>query len=179
MPDSSVSVVSGYGLNDRVIQVQSTAETKFPVTSVTRPDLWPTQSPVQWVPGVLSPGLKRCRGINLTTHPPLVPTSRMSRAIPPLFSNACMTCSGTALAKYGSPLIHTTRFPYQPALLGPCCIQFAWWPLRSCFLAYKMHALKIWWDFVCTSWDWFRLCTPNLRHGVSFAISSSADTYGA
>jgi hypothetical protein len=29
----------------------------------------PTQSPVQWVPGVLSPGLKRGRGLTLTTHP--------------------------------------------------------------------------------------------------------------
>jgi hypothetical protein len=31
----------------------------FPLASVSRPTLGPTQPPVQWVPGVLSPGLKR------------------------------------------------------------------------------------------------------------------------
>jgi hypothetical protein len=42
--------------------------------------LGPTQPPVQRVPGVLSPGLKRGRGVTLTTHPHLVPRSRMSRS---------------------------------------------------------------------------------------------------
>jgi hypothetical protein len=28
------------------------------------------QPPVQWVPGVLSPGVNRGRGVMLTTHPP-------------------------------------------------------------------------------------------------------------
>jgi hypothetical protein len=41
----------------------------FPLTSVSRPALGPTQPPVQWVPGVVSPGLKRGRGVMLTTHP--------------------------------------------------------------------------------------------------------------
>jgi hypothetical protein len=39
-----------------------------------------TQPPVQWVPGVLSPGLERGRCVTLTTHPHLVPRSRMSRS---------------------------------------------------------------------------------------------------
>jgi hypothetical protein len=52
----------------------------FPVASVSRPALGPTQRPVQWVPEVLSPGLKRGRGVTLTTHPYLVPRSRMSRS---------------------------------------------------------------------------------------------------
>jgi hypothetical protein len=30
----------------------------FPVASVSRPALGPTQPPVQWAPGVLSPGVK-------------------------------------------------------------------------------------------------------------------------
>jgi hypothetical protein len=34
----------------------------FPLTSVSRPALRPTQPPVQWVPGVLSPGVKRGQG---------------------------------------------------------------------------------------------------------------------
>jgi hypothetical protein len=38
------------------------------------------EPPVQWVPGVLSPGVKRGRGVTLTTHPHLVPRLRMSRS---------------------------------------------------------------------------------------------------
>jgi hypothetical protein len=45
----------------------------FPLASVSRPALGPTQPPVQWVPGVFSPGVKRGRGVMLTTHPHLVP----------------------------------------------------------------------------------------------------------
>jgi hypothetical protein len=52
----------------------------FPLTSVSRPALGPTQPPVQWVPGVLSPGVKRGRGVKMTTHPHLMPRSRMSRS---------------------------------------------------------------------------------------------------
>jgi hypothetical protein len=53
----------------------------FPLASVSRLALGPTQCPVQWVPGggVISPGLKRGRGVTLTTHPHLVPRSIMSR----------------------------------------------------------------------------------------------------
>jgi hypothetical protein len=51
----------------------------FLLVSVTWPALGPTQPPVQWVPGVLSPGVKRGRGVTLTTHPHLVLRSRMSR----------------------------------------------------------------------------------------------------
>jgi hypothetical protein len=40
----------------------------------------PIQPPVQWVPGVLSPGIKRGWGVMLTTHPHLVPRLRISRS---------------------------------------------------------------------------------------------------
>jgi hypothetical protein len=43
------------------------------------------------------PGAKRGRGVTLTTHPHLVPRSRMSRRYTPLPSNATMAGSGTAL----------------------------------------------------------------------------------
>jgi hypothetical protein len=81
-PGSSVSIVSGYGLEDRETEVRFPAETKgfFSQASVSRLALGPTQPPVQWVPRVLSPGLKRGRGVTLTTHPHLVPRSRMSRS---------------------------------------------------------------------------------------------------
>jgi hypothetical protein len=42
--------------------------TIFPPARVSRPALEPTQSPVQWVPGIFSPGLKRGRGVTLTTE---------------------------------------------------------------------------------------------------------------
>jgi hypothetical protein len=48
--------------------------------SVSRPALGPTQPPVQWVPGVLSLGLKRGRGVTLTSHPHLVSKLRMNRS---------------------------------------------------------------------------------------------------
>jgi hypothetical protein len=45
-----------------------------------RPTLGPTQPPVQWVPGALSPWVKRGRGVTLTTYPHLVPRLRMNRS---------------------------------------------------------------------------------------------------
>jgi hypothetical protein len=73
--------VSGYGLDDQAIEVRSPAGQRiFSLASVSRPALGPIQPPVQWVPGVLSPGLKRGQSVTLTTHPDLVPRSRMSRS---------------------------------------------------------------------------------------------------
>jgi hypothetical protein len=48
---------------------------------VSAPALRPIQPPVQWVPGVLSLGLKRSRGVMLTPHLHLVPKTRMSRSL--------------------------------------------------------------------------------------------------
>jgi hypothetical protein len=52
----------------------------FPLASVSRPALGPTQPSIQWVPVVLSSGLKHGWGVTLTTHHHLVPRSRMSRS---------------------------------------------------------------------------------------------------
>jgi hypothetical protein len=68
----------------------------FPVASVSRPAPGPTQPPVQWVPGVLSPGVKSGRGVTLTTHPHLVPRPRMGRSYTSSPSSAFMACSGIA-----------------------------------------------------------------------------------
>jgi hypothetical protein len=65
--------VSDYGLDDRAIEVRSPTEAEdFLLASASRPALKPTQPPMQWVPVVLSPGVKRGRGVKLTTHPHLV-----------------------------------------------------------------------------------------------------------
>jgi hypothetical protein len=53
----------------------------FPLVSVSRPVLGPTQPSIQWVPRVLSPGLNRCWGVTLTIHRHLLLLrSRMSRS---------------------------------------------------------------------------------------------------
>jgi hypothetical protein len=57
-----------------------------------RPALRPTQSPVQWVPGSFPCGA----GVTLTTHPHLVPSSRMNSSYNPLPFSACMAFSKTA-----------------------------------------------------------------------------------
>jgi hypothetical protein len=77
----SVSIASGYGLDedDRGssfefrVSIPGSDKRIFPLASVSRPAPTPTQPPVQWVPGVLSLGLKPGRGVTLTTHPHLVP----------------------------------------------------------------------------------------------------------
>jgi hypothetical protein len=58
--DSSVGIMTGYRLDDRMINV------RFPVglgiflfDTVSRPALGPTQPPIQWVPRALSLGVKR------------------------------------------------------------------------------------------------------------------------
>jgi hypothetical protein len=65
-------------------------------TSVSRPALRLTQPPAQCVPGVLYPGVKRGRSLRLTTHPHLVPRSRMSRSYTSSPQSAFMECNGTA-----------------------------------------------------------------------------------
>jgi hypothetical protein len=75
----------------------------FPLASMSRPALGPTQPPVQWVPGVLSPGVKRGRGVTLTTHPYLVPVTWMSRSYTFSPQGASVACSGTALDFFSFP----------------------------------------------------------------------------
>jgi hypothetical protein len=73
---SSGSIVYDYGLDNRAIGVRSPEGHRiFPLTSVSTPALGPTQPPVQWVPGVFSPGVRLGRDVMLTTHPHLVPRS--------------------------------------------------------------------------------------------------------
>jgi hypothetical protein len=56
--DSVVGIASGYGLDDRGVGVRVPVESRIFFTS-SRPALGSTQPPIQWVPGALSPGVKR------------------------------------------------------------------------------------------------------------------------
>jgi hypothetical protein len=87
---SLIHIVSDYGLDDRG-SIFGRGKGLF--FSPIHPDrLWAPQSPIQWVPGVLFPGVKCGWGVTLTTHLHLVPRSRMSRSY-----TSTMACSGTVL----------------------------------------------------------------------------------
>jgi hypothetical protein len=78
---SSVSIVSDYRLEDRG-SIPGRDKGLFPVVSLSRPAL----RAIQWVPGTLFPGVKRGRGVTLTTHSHLVSRSRMRSFLSPLAS---------------------------------------------------------------------------------------------
>jgi hypothetical protein len=95
---SSVSIVSDYGLDYRAIEVRSPTEAEdFSSIPCVQTGSGPTQPPIQWIPGVLSLGVKRGRGLTLTTHSHLVPRLIMIGAILPLPPCASMACSRTHL----------------------------------------------------------------------------------
>jgi hypothetical protein len=63
--------VSDYGLDDRAFEVRSPAGAEdFPLASVFRPTLGPTQPPVQWVPEGPFPGDKARPGSDADHSPP-------------------------------------------------------------------------------------------------------------
>jgi hypothetical protein len=95
---SSVSIVSDYGLDNRAMGVRSPAGAKD-FSSIlcvqTGSGAHPASCPMgTWV---LSPGLKRGRGVTLTTPPHLVPRSGMSRSHTSSPPSASVACSDTAL----------------------------------------------------------------------------------
>jgi hypothetical protein len=79
--------VSDYGLYGRG-SFPDKGRGFLPLTSASRPALGPTQPPVQWVRGALSPGVKGGRGVMLTTYPLLVPRLRKSRSYTSCHPNA-------------------------------------------------------------------------------------------
>jgi hypothetical protein len=68
---SSVSIVSDYGLDDRAIGVRSPAGAKdFSSSLCVQTGSGATQPPVQWVPGVFSPGVKARPERDIDHSPP-------------------------------------------------------------------------------------------------------------
>jgi hypothetical protein len=98
-PVSSVSRVSGYGMDDRAIEVRSPGEAKdfsYNLCVQTSSGAHPASCTVGT--GGPFPGLKRGRGATLTSHPRLVPRARMSRSYTYSPPTPSVACSGTALA---------------------------------------------------------------------------------
>jgi hypothetical protein len=76
VPGSLVNIVSGYGLDDRAIEVRSPARAKDFSSSLcvqTGSGVHPASCPMGT--GVLSPRVKHGRAVTLTTHLHLVPRS--------------------------------------------------------------------------------------------------------
>jgi hypothetical protein len=70
---------------------------------------------LQWVPGVLSLGVKRGRGVTLTTHPHLVPRSWMNRSC--IFSPPC----ASIVVLWDSFFYHTVdQWQNIPGMLDRC-----------------------------------------------------------
>jgi hypothetical protein len=95
----------------------------------------------QWVPGVLSPEVKGGRGVALTTHPHLVPRSRMSRSYTSSPLYASMVCCRTALPLYCDKheyILYICTFPFTKVLLRhnaahsrPDIFQLAKWQCQN------------------------------------------------
>jgi hypothetical protein len=95
---SSVSIVSDYGLDNRAIGVRSSAGAKyFPSSLCVQTGSGVHPASCTMGTGGHFPGAKRGRGVTLTTHPHLMPRSRMSRSYISSHPSATIACSGTAL----------------------------------------------------------------------------------
>jgi hypothetical protein len=109
-PGSSVNVVSGYGLDDRTIEVRSPAEAKEFFLYSLRPErLWG-----------LFLGLKRCQSVTLTTNPLYCRGREWVGAIPLLPPSALVVCSGTTFI--GILLTHKTRTAQVHGVGSACAV---------------------------------------------------------
>jgi hypothetical protein len=75
-PDNSVGIETGYEFDSRQRQ-------GFSLSATSRPALGPTQPPIQWVPGALSPAVKRQEREAYHSTPPSAEV-KIGGAIPPL-----------------------------------------------------------------------------------------------
>jgi hypothetical protein len=90
--------VSDYGLDDRAIGVRSPAGAEdFFSNLCVQTGSGAHPASCKMGTGGPFPGAKRGQGVTLTTHPYLVPRSRMNRSYTSLPPSASMAWSGTAL----------------------------------------------------------------------------------
>jgi hypothetical protein len=122
---SSVSIVSGYGLDDRAIEVRSPAETTvFSSNLCVQTGSGAHPASCTMGTGGPFPGAKCSRGVTLTTHPHLAPRSRMSRSYTSSPPSATMACSGTALLLSDiTGLIYSVRTIFVCFAFLICCLE--------------------------------------------------------
>jgi hypothetical protein len=120
-PGSSVSIVSGYGLDDRTIEVQSPAGAKdFSSNLCVQTGSGAHPAFCTMFTGGPFPGAKVRPGRNADLSPHLVPRSRMSRSYISSPPSAFVACSGTAFTS----LLSRSRLCHYS-------VGGAWWHL--CF----------------------------------------------
>jgi hypothetical protein len=124
---SQYSVLLRAGRPGNRSSIPGRGEMISPLTFVSRPSLGPTQPPVQWVPLVLSPRLKRGRSVKLTTRLHLVPRSWMSRSYTSSHPKRLRGVWWDSFSFLVLFFIHTySKFPWDLSAAG------AWpWPLTS------------------------------------------------
>jgi hypothetical protein len=93
--------VSDYGLDDRVIGVRSPEGAEdFSSSLCVQTGSGAHPASCTMGTGGPFPGVKRGRGVMLTTHPNLVPRSGMNRSYTSSPPSASVACRGTALLTY-------------------------------------------------------------------------------
>jgi hypothetical protein len=108
----------------------------FPVTSMPRPALGPTQPPVQMGTGGPFPGGKARPRRDADHSPHLVPRSRMSRRYIPLPPSAFVACCGSALVFFNYFSVRVvgtcmTFYQYCPGLITALLLSVAYFHEQS------------------------------------------------
>jgi hypothetical protein len=153
MVGSSGSIVSDYGLDDRAIGVRSPAwEKDFLSNLCFQTDSGAHPASCTMGTGGPFPRAKRGRGVTLTTHPHLIPRSRMSRS-------------------------YTASTPWRVAGLLCFCNGEVWCSLRGTdwILKYSLNELRFQWLKAKTQRNKSNLSI----HYVSYNITTVNTLYGA
>jgi hypothetical protein len=134
--DSSVSIVSGYGLDDRAIEARSQAGAKD-FSSILCVQISSETHPTSYTTGIEGSflGGKARQGRDADHSPHLVPSSWMSRSYTSSPPNAFILCSETALLKFC-----TRKFGCRVLFEGIQCE----YRLLKMFISWEANKLKVW-----------------------------------
>jgi hypothetical protein len=120
-PGSSVCIVSGYGLDDREIEVRCTVEVKgFFLLLLCSDQLWGLPSLLYNGYWGSFPRGKAPLGRDADQSPHLVPRSRMSRSYTPLHLSAFVACSGKYFIRMDCKECMSPHRKFQNSLTSHC-----------------------------------------------------------